>query len=130
MLRFDVEQIKLQYCRASISDLCPIEMCQRADPVSFIFSLFPDFFSLQIYFFSSISRSISFFLSRIYFHSFPRFISFFLSEIYFFFPFQDLFPNKHQQKPSPHPALRHPLTSIWLPTWGKLFFKIFSKYCS
>ena len=127
MLRFDVEQIKLQYCRASISHLCPIEMCQRADPVSFFFSRF--FLSPDLFLFS-FPRFISFFLSRIYFHSFPRSIFFFLSEIYFFFPFQDLFPNKHQQKPSPHPALRHPLTSIWLPTWGELFFKIFSKSCS
>ena len=79
-------------------------------------------------------RFISFFLSpRIYFF-FPSspFISFFLSpRIYFllpFFPsyflFPDLFPNKHQQQPSPYPALRHPLTSIWLPARENFFLKI------
>ena len=76
------------------------------------------------------SSLIDFFLSQIYFLfpcpdlsliSFSRFISYSISQIHLFFPcllfpFPDLFPNKHQQ-PSPHPALRHPLTSIWLPTW-------------
>ena len=99
------------------------------------------FLSPRIYFFFPSSPFISFFLSpRIYFLLFclsPR-VYFFLSphlipfpRIYFllpFFPsyflFPDLFPNKHQQQPSPYPALRHPLTSIWLPARENFFLKI------